>query len=96
MVKNEKHLFGRKNQATNYKEDIITHLYKDQDCDELRDELKYDVVKVAHITFDRSTLVVPANELLNHIGDDEQNTYQVRFSTIRKSELEALPEFTGW
>lgn len=54
------------------------------------------VLKVAHITYDGTTLVVPAHELLDHIGDDEQNTYQVRFSTIRRSEFEAMPEFAGF
>lgn len=54
------------------------------------------IVKVAHITYDGTTLVVPASELLDHIGDDEQNTYQVRFSTMRRTEFEALPEFAGF
>lgn len=54
------------------------------------------IVRVAHVTFDGSTMVVPADELLDHIGDDEQNTYQVRFSTMRRTEFEALPEFAGF
>jgi hypothetical protein len=54
------------------------------------------ILKVAHITYDGTTLVVPAHELLDHIGDDEQNTYQVRFSTMRRSEFEAMPEFAGF
>jgi hypothetical protein len=54
------------------------------------------IVRVAHVTYDGSTMVVPANELLDHIGDDEQNTYHVRFSTMRRTEFEALPEFAGF
>lgn len=53
-------------------------------------------IRVAHITFDGQTLVVPANELLYTIGDDDQNTYAVRFSTMIRAEFDQLTESPGW
>ena len=53
-------------------------------------------VRVAHITLHGSTLVVPAAELLDHIGDDDSNTYTVRFSTMLQRDLDDMPEHAGF
>lgn len=54
------------------------------------------VLKVVDVTLDGDTCTIPADALLDTIGDDEENTYTVRFHTMTQNDYEALPEFNGW
>lgn len=63
------------------------------------------LVRVACITFDGTTLTVPAAELSQHIDalDDSQAdiegdelTYTLTFKTITQAQLDALGEFDGF
>jgi hypothetical protein len=53
-------------------------------------------IKVAEITLDGVTCVVPIAELADTIGDDERNTYAVRIKTMSQLDFDAIPEFGGW
>ena len=52
------------------------------------------VVKVAKVTFDGVTCVVPAHDLLDVVEGGE--SYTVRVETMPLRDFERMPEFNGW
>jgi hypothetical protein len=52
------------------------------------------VIRVASVTMDGATCVVPIGELLAVIEDGGEYIVQIRTMPVR--EFEALPEFDGW
>jgi hypothetical protein len=53
-----------------------------------------ELIRVARITLDGSTCVVPLSELQAMLGDGQ--TYEVQVTSMRKAEFDRLPEFTGF
>lgn len=52
------------------------------------------VIRVAEITVDGATCVVPVGELLDCIEDGSKYTVQIKTIPLRK--FEEMPEFNGW
>lgn len=56
------------------------------------------VVRVAVVTYDGTSCTMPVEELLPFLeaNSDFDGEYGVRIKTMRASEFERLPEFTGF
>lgn len=52
------------------------------------------IVRVAEVTFDGSTCIVPLADLIDVLGEGE--AYMVRITTMSKAKFDRLEEFTGW
>ena len=52
------------------------------------------VMQVAHVTYDGTTCVVAASDLLDILSGGGE--YTVRLETMRVAEFERMAEFAGW
>lgn len=52
------------------------------------------VIRVAVVTVDGTSCVVPATDLMDLIEDGSEYTVRIKTMSLRK--FEALPEFDGW
>ena len=53
------------------------------------------LVRVADLTLDGVTCTIPADDIVDIIGDDESE-YTVRLYMIPQYAFDAMPEFGGW
>jgi len=75
---------------------VIAHLSTTMGA--LRIEKPDDLLTVANIELDGSTLTLLANDLGNFvdIAGEQEATYTLRIGAMRRDEFESLPDFNGF